>query len=177
MEEILASIRRIISEDNAPAGAPPAEPEMPVAEAMDDVLELTELADEPPPAPPPPPPPPPPPIILQAPPPAPVFQPAPAPEPATPPRLPSAADAARLVSETTAVSSAAALAALGDTVRRRLVAETPIGTPGVTIEDIVRDLLRPMLRDWLDTYLPDIVERLVAEEVRRLSRDAAEHKR
>jgi cell pole-organizing protein PopZ len=43
---------------------------------------------------------------------------------------------------------------------------------GVTLEDIVRDLLRPMLKNWLDDNLPDIIERLVSQELERLSQKA-----
>jgi uncharacterized protein len=38
-----------------------------------------------------------------------------------------------------------------------------------TLEGLVSDLLRPMLKDYLDRELPGIVERLVAAEVSRLS--------
>jgi cell pole-organizing protein PopZ len=41
---------------------------------------------------------------------------------------------------------------------------------GRTIDDLVEDLLRPMLRNWLDTNLPQMVERLVREEIERVSR-------
>jgi len=41
---------------------------------------------------------------------------------------------------------------------------------GRTIDDLVEDLLRPMLRDWLDDNLPPLVERLVREEIERVSR-------
>ena len=39
-----------------------------------------------------------------------------------------------------------------------------------TLEDIVKDMMRPMLRDWLDDNLPPLVERLVREEIQRVSR-------
>jgi cell pole-organizing protein PopZ len=39
-----------------------------------------------------------------------------------------------------------------------------------TIEDLVEDMLRPMLVSWLDVYLPPLVEKLVREEIERLSR-------
>jgi len=38
----------------------------------------------------------------------------------------------------------------------------------VSLEDLVRDEVRPMLRDWLDTHLPAIVERLVRAEIERV---------
>lgn len=39
-----------------------------------------------------------------------------------------------------------------------------------TIDELVEDMLRPMLRNWLDTNLPPLVERLVREEIERVSR-------
>jgi cell pole-organizing protein PopZ len=41
---------------------------------------------------------------------------------------------------------------------------------GRSLEDIVRDLLNPMLRDWLDRHLAAIVEARVQAEVERISR-------
>jgi uncharacterized protein len=38
------------------------------------------------------------------------------------------------------------------------------------IEHAVRDLLRPMLKGWLDDNLPTIVERLVRAEIERVAR-------
>ena len=39
-----------------------------------------------------------------------------------------------------------------------------------TLEDLVGDLLQPMLREWLDANLPGIVERQVRQEIERISR-------
>ncbi len=39
-----------------------------------------------------------------------------------------------------------------------------------TIDELVEDLLRPLLRSWLDNNLPPLVERLVREEIERVSR-------
>ena len=39
-----------------------------------------------------------------------------------------------------------------------------------TLDDLVKDMLRPMLKTWLDTHLPPLVERLVRDEIERLSR-------
>jgi cell pole-organizing protein PopZ len=38
------------------------------------------------------------------------------------------------------------------------------------VEDSVRELLRPMLKSWLDDNLPGIVERLVRQEIERMAR-------
>jgi uncharacterized protein len=35
---------------------------------------------------------------------------------------------------------------------------------------VVEDLLRPMLKNWLEGNLPQMVERLVREEIERVSR-------
>ena len=39
-----------------------------------------------------------------------------------------------------------------------------------TLEDLVREMLKPMLKAWLDDNLPHIVERLVRAEIERVSR-------
>ena len=38
-----------------------------------------------------------------------------------------------------------------------------------SLEGLTRELLRPALAEWLDSNLPPLVERLVAEEIRRIS--------
>ncbi|MCB5945966.1 DUF2497 domain-containing protein [Acidocella sp. KAb 2-4] len=43
-----------------------------------------------------------------------------------------------------------------------------IGRPGVTIEDLVREEVKPVLKSWLDTHLPSLVERVVRAEIGRL---------
>lgn len=39
-----------------------------------------------------------------------------------------------------------------------------------TIDDIVKEMLRPMLKAWLDENLPPIVERVVRDEIERATR-------
>ena len=39
---------------------------------------------------------------------------------------------------------------------------------GPTIEDVVRDEIRPILKAWLDHHLPPLVERLVRAEIERV---------
>jgi uncharacterized protein len=39
-----------------------------------------------------------------------------------------------------------------------------------TLEDVVRETLRPMLKSWLDENLPRVVERMVQEEIERVTR-------
>jgi cell pole-organizing protein PopZ len=166
MEEILASIRRIIAEDGeaapadgaaaAPAAVAPAPAPAPVAQ--DEVLELTEVVDD----------------AGQ-----PVAEPEPEPAPAPPrpepvravPSLDLDDDDDRLVSAATAAASAATLAQLGG-LRRKGDGALALGSGIITIEELVRDMLRPMLREWLDANLPSLVERIVREEVSRIVREA-----
>jgi cell pole-organizing protein PopZ len=160
MEEILASIRRIISEDDAPEGeaAPAAveaeaEPHAVVApEPAEDVLELTDRVE--------------PPsetvgdIAVYAkaepPPPEPAPKPTPKPEPA---RM---RDNEALVSEPSAIAAASAFG--------QLSAAVALPAAGRTLEDLTAELLRPLLKTWLDEHLPRIVEAKVAEEVERIAR-------
>ncbi len=178
MEEILASIRRIISEDDAPGGeeeaAPaPAMPELEplataappthhAASAEDDVLELTdrvggsepetlgdlEIAPLPEPEPEPAPAP-----VAFTPPPAPAPQPAP---------LPSLGADEHLVGDPAAEAAAMAFG--------RLSQHIAMPAEGRTLEDVVRELLRPLLKAWLDDNLPAIVQAQVAQEVERIAR-------
>jgi cell pole-organizing protein PopZ len=39
-----------------------------------------------------------------------------------------------------------------------------------TLEDLVKEMLKPMLKTWLDDNLPNMVERLVRAEIERVSR-------
>lgn len=164
MEEILASIRRIISEDDAPAEAAAApEPEpAPVEEAPaeDDVLELTDpieppapvesmgdidvYSPEPEPEPEPEPPPPPP------------------PEPAPASGFSREEVADNLVGDHAAGLAASAFGSLSSALL--------MPKDGRTLEDVVRELLRPLLKEWLDQNLPRIVEAKVEEEVHRIAR-------
>lgn len=174
MEEILASIRRIIADDQAkPEEAPAARTPPPLPE-NDDVLDLAEVAEPvraPAPKPEPveeapldfdsidfdaldvepePPPPPPPPPRRAPPPPEP---PASAYEPEEP--------APRLTSQTTDASVNQAF---------NLLAHTVMSQNARTLEDLVKDMLRPMLKAWLDDNLPVMVERMVRAEIERVSR-------
>ena len=153
MEEILASIRRIISEDDAPPPAPVAAPPSP--KAMLDTFELTkpvDVADDD--------------LVAfhMAPEPAPPVRKAPEPMPAPAPARPAA-----MVPELDLVGPAAAQQA-ASAFARLTGAMAITSTPGQTVEGLVRELLRPMLKDWLDSNLPSIVESAVEAEVKRLSR-------
>lgn len=186
IEEILGSIRRIISEDDEPEEvAAEAEAETPAEEAP-----AEEVAEEPAP------------VEEPAPTPAPVED-APAeeedvleltqmieddgnvtgnedekadvkidmledeikPDPVVEDLPPLAADE-NLVSDGAADVTAAVMAKLA---RSAAVTRRP---EGIAIEDIVRELVKPMLRQWLDDNLPDIVEQMVERELERIARRA-----
>jgi uncharacterized protein len=50
------------------------------------------------------------------------------------------------------------------------LAQTVLMQNARTLEDLVREMLRPMLKTWLDDNLPGMVERLVRSEIERVSR-------
>ena len=181
MEEILASIRRIIADDEKPAAPPEeaapepvalapqpqAEPEPEPEPIEDDVLDLgaeAERVEEDPAA------------SLetsndvdfvepQA-----AMQPEPAPEPpqahafVPPPIPPQPAppmDMAALISDQTGAAVQNAFGALANTV---------LSNNALTLEDLVKEMLKPMLKTWLDDNLPAMVERLVRAEIERVAR-------
>ncbi|MBV8827066.1 MAG: DUF2497 domain-containing protein [Hyphomicrobiales bacterium] len=61
-------------------------------------------------------------------------------------------------------ASAAVHSAFG-TLAHSVLAQNPR-----TLEDLVKEMLRPMLKSWLDDNLPVMVERLVRAEIERVSR-------
>ncbi|HEV7996114.1 MAG TPA: DUF2497 domain-containing protein [Stellaceae bacterium] len=79
----------------------------------------------------------------------------------------------RILSPATSGAAATAFARLGEVPReRRTEADQTIGAGERTLEEIVRDTLRPLLQAWLDDHLPAIVERLVGEEIARVVGEA-----
>ena len=181
MEEILASIRRIISEDDAPvetAAAPAPEPtpfSTPVAEttpepepepedAEDDILELTDTYEAP--------------AVesigdldVSTPEPeAPAWNPTPEPD--------TGSSYDSLVGESAAASAASAFAGLHASLKKPEPTPAPASSKplnflsGATVEGMVAEMLKPLLKDWLDTNLPGIVEKAVKAEVERIARTA-----
>lgn len=71
------------------------------------------------------------------------------------------------IEESDIFTSKAETAAVGAITQ--LVKKTAVERGGVTLEEIVRSELKPMLRDWLDNNLPSLIERLVSEELERVS--------
>ena len=73
-----------------------------------------------------------------------------------------------LISQDRAQAAAQMFSELGATLAAHQNEPVP-GTPGITVEQLVREMLRPTLKAWLDEHLPVLVERLVREEISRLS--------
>jgi hypothetical protein len=156
MEDILASIRRILSEDEAQPGEatplPPAAEAAPsaphIAEPAGDgvlVLDAAMMVPEPPPSP----------AIIQM----------PAPEPMPTVQAPMPVASGLVAPE----AAAAAGASVGNLLRTLSMERSmQVRTGGPTIEDIVREEIRPLLKEWLDANLPPMVERLVRAEIERV---------
>jgi cell pole-organizing protein PopZ len=76
------------------------------------------------------------------------------------------ADERDLMSPATAAAVDSAFEALAQNTR----APAPQAREGRTLEEVVTELLRPMLKTWLDENLPELVERLVQAEIERVAR-------
>jgi len=191
MDDILASIRRIISDDEAraqvnsqqpnpsgrPGVTPPAGPapgqrsEPPLqSSSRDDVLLLTDLIEDPKAG------------GGASPIPLPRIDPVRAGEMPQPSIEPLArpdsqsATTSPLFGGDAASSATAAFARLNQAVQDSVpppAAHDPgpvVGSSGKTVEDLVKEMLRPLLKDWLDRNLPQMVERYVEREIARLTR-------
>jgi uncharacterized protein len=178
MEDILASIRRIISDDQE---VPPSELQEPSSSPLKNVLDIAELhvspligtsSNEP---------------LLgpwsrgdaalldplpeagsapdwkafdapQEPTPVPIVVPEPVLKAAVRP-APNAADS--LLSRETSASVSGAFSRLSEAAKP---------AQPQTVEDLMKEMLRPMLKTWLDDNLPSLVERLVRTEIERVTR-------
>ena len=142
MDEILASIRRIIADDGGAATAKPTVEEAPLFSSPNGSIPSPTRAETP-------------------------MTDDPEPEPET--ETETSPDS-EWIGEAAAVQASSAfekLAALHPSPPAEPIAMPP---PGRSLEDVTRDLLRPMLKAWLDENLPRIVQDRVDEEVERLSR-------
>jgi cell pole-organizing protein PopZ len=159
MEEILASIRRILNEDDVPV-----KPDTGGSSTDDDVLVLDQSMMV---------------ATVEPGPDATEAEPVPpSPEPehqqemeAITPTLqdePPGQPAPN--SDLVAPEAAAAAASSVGNLMRSLAAgrATQVYSGGPTLEDIVRAELRPLLKEWLDVNLPPVVERLVRAEIERV---------
>ena len=185
MEEILASIRRIIADDQeggkatpsatlqqpARAAPPQPAPPPPAPRAEEEILDLSEVAT---------------PVAARGPsldldhedigyrdvadldfdsvevedePPLPPV----APRPAAPAAAsdPEPLPHERLISNTTDTTVTSSF---------NMLAHTVLTQNARTLEDLVKDMLKPMLKGWLDQNLPTLVERLVRAEIERVTR-------
>jgi uncharacterized protein len=50
------------------------------------------------------------------------------------------------------------------------LAQSVLAKNARTLDDLVSEMLRPMLKAWLDDNLPELVERIVRDEIERVSR-------
>lgn len=167
MDDILASIRKILNEDDQPAesvAGPPVTadataiqltPDMMIAppEALvEGPLSAVALA-EPEPA--------------SMPEPVPVVMPPPAPVvPVAAPLTAAPSLGEGLVDPIAVAAAAASLGALSRAVAQERATQVSRGGP--SIEDVVREEVRPLLKAWLDEHLPATVERLVRAEIERV---------
>jgi cell pole-organizing protein PopZ len=155
MEEILASIRRIISEEEqTPTAEPvldltqteapaPTQTVAPPPAADDDIVfEAVEQA------------------VAEEVTPVPESAVAAAPQPRT---VVSEPTAEAILSTPVASQAAGSLARLAGTLRIS-------DAPGQTVEGVVREMLKPMLKEWLDRNLAAIVEARVEAELERIAR-------
>jgi hypothetical protein len=202
MEEILSSIRKIISDDDKggtspvakaaarprpaapspvakvePVAEPEPEPEMVSQGGADDIFDLTDVVEEE--------------IAVESqvddweiaeeglldpdtlddvgfsdpePEPAPEPVPTPVVEPPAPMATrPAAPKPEPLLSTAATEAASSAFGELANTLLSR-------NNDARTLEELVQEMLRPMLKAWLDENLPLLVERLVREEIERVTR-------
>jgi cell pole-organizing protein PopZ len=50
------------------------------------------------------------------------------------------------------------------------LAQSVLAKNARTLDELVSEMLKPMLKDWLDDNLPTLVERIVRDEIERVSR-------
>ncbi len=152
MEDILASIRRILNDDDETASAPTE------ANPAEDVFELDQsmIIDEHPepdhiPAP----------TATEA------HEPPPTPHSFEPPHeVHEEVEEEPLVAPATAAAASASMGALVRVLGQR---HTQVYRGGPTLEDMVRDEIRPLVKNWLDENLAPMVERLVRAEIERVT--------
>ena len=139
MEEILASIKRVIADDTRPA--PGSRSKAKPAQAESEPPTPTSLAPLPPP-------PDPEEDVLEL-------------------STPLPADDGLISQNVTAATrtSLATLAALRQQQPKHFEPQQGDGP----LEAVVKEMLRPMLKEWLDTRLPEMVEEMVAREIARIT--------
>lgn len=177
MEEILASIRRIIAEDqDTTKDETPSAGAVETEDEADGVLELEPEATGP----------------------VPPFDPEPLPDievvvpeivfaivpeepepvaivpsvrpsiPEPPPAVTMPEPALSKAGLTETLLSSAAGNSVGQAFN--MLSHTVLNRDARTLEDLVKEMLKPMLKVWLDDNLPPLVERLVRAEIERVAR-------
>lgn len=77
----------------------------------------------------------------------------------------------RLVSQSTLAASNAALSELTKHVKSD--ASQKDSSANTSVEDLLKSMLTPLLKDWLDKNLPTVIEKVVREEVRAIVNNAS----
>lgn len=154
MEEILSSIRRVIARDDAAreAGLEARFGESAASADADDILELTEAAPDAPLAPD-------------------MSADRDSAEHAPQMTEPPVADSDELLSPDSAAAARQSLAQLDQALAGdgADAVAAPAAAAGLTVEALAEAALKPMLQQWLDAHLPAMVERLVAQEIARIT--------
>ena len=78
-----------------------------------------------------------------------------------------------LTAEDLAAPSRVVDTARGSIISEDELSEALLASRRRSFDEIAEEMIRPMLQDWLDNNLPTLVERLVREEIERVARGAA----
>lgn len=89
-------------------------------------------------------------------------------QPSPVPPVPARPKAVRVAPAEETLLSGAAEASIGNAFTR--LDSTLAQSSPKTLEDLAKEMLRPMLKTWLDDNLPPLVERLVQAEIERVAR-------
>ena len=73
--------------------------------------------------------------------------------------------ASDILSQPTAHASVDILSELASAILDRRDVQVKTGSKELTLESMVREMLKPILREWLDRNLPYLIERLVKKEI------------
>lgn len=82
------------------------------------------------------------------------------------------ADAHAIMSGRTAETISGSFAKLTHALAPDEIEASRARSDGKTVEEFVEDMIRPALSDWLDKNLPELVERLVQQEIKKIARRA-----
>jgi len=160
MEDILSSIRQILASDEDPSEKAPASKAKSLA-PKEDIIELTEEVVTP-------------------------HTPAPIHDTKaattntatkheeSPAMITPSQQDAKLISQKTVEAASQALSKLNEAlqpVQSAPVAHTNVGD-SVTLEALVTQAMQPILKEWMDKNLPQVIEQVVATEIKKLVRQS-----